>query len=313
MSYLKDREDAWIKEQMQLDRNREQEIIKRMRQAIDAIQIEIDANWQNFSDGQRVTIEEARKRANELDVKRFARKAKEYVKTKDFSPQANRELKLYNLVMRVSRLELLKAEIGLELITCFDDLEKWGYGEITKAAKNEFERQAGILGEQVSTNYNRKVKRIIEASFKSSEFASFSDNIWQNFTEMKLDLEKLITRSITQGKNPRAIAKEMEQFLKPNQENTKFKLNRLMITEITAVQTDVQNQSYLDNGITEYDFITEPSACQICLDVAKGNPYKVAKFEKGVNAPYMHPHCKCSTAGHIDRKKWDAELKARGL
>ncbi len=28
MSYLKDREDAWIKEQMKLDRNREKEIVE---------------------------------------------------------------------------------------------------------------------------------------------------------------------------------------------------------------------------------------------------------------------------------------------
>ncbi|WP_221627786.1 hypothetical protein, partial [Proteus mirabilis] len=105
-----------------------------------------------------------------MDVKRFERKAKEYVKNKDFSPQANKELKIYNLVMRVSRLELLKSQIGLELITLFDELDKWGYSQLSEAAKDEYLRQAGILGETVKENYSSMVRKIVNASFKSSEF-----------------------------------------------------------------------------------------------------------------------------------------------
>lgn len=154
MSYLKNREDAWIKEQMKLDRNREKEIVKQLQNAIDAIQNEIEANWDRFSNGQKITISEARKMANKMDVKRFERKAKEYVKNKDFSPQANKELKIYNLVMRVSRLELLKSQIGLELITLFDELDKWGYSQLTEAAKEEYLRQAGIDGLTNGINAN---------------------------------------------------------------------------------------------------------------------------------------------------------------
>ena len=294
MSYLKDREDAWIKEQMKLDRNREKEIVKQLQNAIDAIQTEIEANWDRFSNGQKITISEARKMANKMDVKRFERKAKEYVKNKDFSPQANKELKIYNLVMRVSRLELLKSQIGLELITLFDELDKWGYSQLTEAAKEEYLRQAGILGETVQENYSSKVRKIVNASFKSSDFPSFSDNIWQNFVEMKADLEKIITQAITQGKNPRAVA------------------NRLMMTEISGIQTDIQKQSYLDADIEEYDYIAEPFACEICKKVAKGSPYRVLKMKKGINAPYMHPHCKCSTVPKVS-EDYDKSLKERCL
>ena len=283
MSYLKDREDAWIKEQMKLDRNREKEIVKQLQNAIDAIQTEIEANWDRFSNGQKITISEARKMANKMDVKRFERKAKEYVKNKDFSPQANKELKIYNLVMRVSRLELLKSQIGLELITLFDELDKWGYSQLTEAAKEEYLRQAGILGETVQENYSSKVRKIVNASFKSSDFPSFSDNIWQNFVEMKADLEKI-----------------------------RYKLNRLMMTEISGIQTDIQKQSYLDADIEEYDYIAEPFACEICKKVAKGSPYRVLKMKKGINAPYMHPHCKCSTVPKVS-EDYDKSLKERCL
>lgn len=313
MSYLKDREDAWIKEQIKLDKVREKEIIKQLQHAIDSIQTEIDANWDRFSNGQQITISEARKRAAKMDVERFQRKAKEYVENKDFSPQANKELKIYNLVMRVSRLELLKAQIGLELVTLFDGLDKWGYSQLSSGAKEEYLRQAGILGSTLDENYTKKVSSIVNASFKSREYASFSDNIWQNFTEMKADLEKLLTKAITQGKNPRTVASELAKFLKPNQENIRYKLNRLMITEMTAIQTDIQKQSYLDAEIEDYDYIAEPSACEICKKVAIGSPYKVVKMVKGVNAPFMHPFCKCSTAPHVDRDSFEKSLKKRGL
>lgn len=72
--------------------------------------------------------------------------------------------------MRVSRLELLKSQIGLELITLFDELDKWGYSQLSEAAKDEYLRQAGILGETVKENYSSKVRKIVNASFKSSEF-----------------------------------------------------------------------------------------------------------------------------------------------
>ena len=63
--------------------------------------------------------------------------------------------------MRVSRLELLKSQIGLELITLFDELDKWGYSQLTEAAKDEYLRQAGILGETVKENYSSMVRKLL--------------------------------------------------------------------------------------------------------------------------------------------------------
>ena len=53
---------------------------------------------------------------SKLDIAAYQRKAKRYVADKDFSKQANEEMRLYNLTMKVNRLEMLKANIGLELV-----------------------------------------------------------------------------------------------------------------------------------------------------------------------------------------------------
>ena len=73
----------------------------------------------------RSTLAEAKKRVSELDIKAYERKAEKYVRDKDFSEETNAEMRLYNATMKINRLEMLKANIGLELVDGFNDLQKY--------------------------------------------------------------------------------------------------------------------------------------------------------------------------------------------
>ena len=85
-----------------------------------------------------------------------------------------RELKFYNLTMKVNRLEMLKANIGLELVDGFDGLQKYFDQILTERSLQEFERMAGILGETVRNNA-KYAHAIVNASFAN---ATYSDRIW---------------------------------------------------------------------------------------------------------------------------------------
>ncbi|VFA58946.1 phage protein [Enterococcus hirae] len=259
------REKEWQKQQIKDDKKRMAEIKSRMQYAQDAIQKEIDAQWDSFSNGQKITRSEAMKRASEMDVKAFARKAKKYVKEKDFSLTANQELKLYNLTMRVNRLELLKANIGLELISLFDELDKYFSNELTKAGLEELKRQAGILEMTIPSNrYAKFIEQIIRSSFLSDD-VTFSDRLWMYQSELKSELDRLLVRSITMGKNPKQLASKLAEYLTTEgRENTKFNTQRLMVTETTRVQVGIQERSYRDAGVTQYIYIAEPTACKLC-------------------------------------------------
>ena len=154
------------------------------------------------------------KRASEMDVKAFARKTKEVCqREKDFSPTANQELKLYNLTMRVNRLELLKANIGLELISLFNELDKYFSNELTKAGLAELKRQAGILEMTIaSSGYAKLIELVINSSFLSDD-VSFSDRLWMYQSELKSELDRLLLRSITMGKNPKQLASKLAEYL----------------------------------------------------------------------------------------------------
>lgn len=312
--YWRKREEKWQEQQIKDDKKRMAEIKKRLRYAQDAIQKEIEAQWDSFSNGQKITISEAMKRSDKMDIEAFARKAKKYVETKDFSDKANQELKLYNITMRVNRLELLKANIGLELVATFNDLDKYFVTELTSAGLAELKRQAGILEMTITkSGYAKLVEQVINSSFRVEGFATFSENLWMYQTELKADLDKLLVRSVTMGRNPKQIASELSKYLTDEgRENTKFNTQRLMVTETTRVQTGIQEQSYRDAEITQYVYIAEPTACKVCLPL-NGKVFNVDDMKTGINAPNMHPFCKCSTAPYVDDTAFEKSLKARGL
>ena len=293
MNYFQKRELEWQKQQIKDDKRRMAEIKAMMVELQDAIQEEIERNWYVFSSGQGISMEEVYKRSNELDVVRFAKKAKKYVKNRDFSPQANKELKLYNLTMRVNRLELLKANIGLELIRTFDEIDKYVSNELTTVAKEEMKRQAGILYIDVSKNeYTSMLKQIANGSFQGVEFSNL---IWSYQNELKADLSKLLQRSIVLGRNPKMLAPELKKYLtEEGKLNAKFNTQRLMVSETTNVQIAIQKQSYLDAGIEKYGYNAEPNACSVCAKL-KDKTFLVSEMMPGKNAPSMHPFCRCST------------------
>ena len=174
---------------------------------LDACQSEINAFYGKYAAQEGITIAEAKKRVSKLDIAAYERKAQRYVKEKDFSAKANEEMRLYNAAMKINRLEMLKANIGLELITGHDELEKFMSGILKGRTEDELKRQAGILGKTIRNNA-AKAHAIVNASFHSG---TFSDRIWQYQDLMREDLAKALTDGLIRGKNPRAIAKDIRK------------------------------------------------------------------------------------------------------
>lgn len=266
---------------------------------LDACQTEINAFYGKYAAKEGITLAEAKKRVSEMDIKAYERKAAKYVKDKDFSPKANEEMRLYNAAMKINRLEMLKANIGKELIAGHDELEKF-MGEILQGrTEDELKRQAGILGKTVRNNA-QKAHAIVNASFHN---ATFSDRIWMYQDLMKADIAKLLESGLIQGKNPRALARDLKKTFN----TSTFNAERLMRTELARVQTEAQKQSFIRNGFEEYEFIVNAGCCPICQGLS-GKHFKVEKMMPGENAPPMHPHCRCSTAAYSDRDDYEEWL-----
>ena len=249
---------------------------------LDAIEKEINGFYARYAKKEGITMAEAKKRVAKLDIEAYERKAAKYVKEKNFSEQANEEMRLYNLTMKVNRLELLKANIGLELVSGFDELQKFFEEKLDERTINEFERQSGILGKSVRGAEN-KAHSIVNASFHN---ARYSDRIWMYQDMLKAELDSLLSEGLIQGRNARVLARHLRRRFGVSQYNAE----RLMITELSRVQTEAQRQSLERNGYEEYTFLAEGTACPVCRAL-NNRVFKVAKMLPGTNAPPMHPLC----------------------
>lgn len=305
--YWAKREAAQLRHNITDEKEYDKQIARIYSDMLDACQSDINAFYGKYAAQEGITIAEAKKRVSELDIAAYERKAKRYVKDKDFSAKANEEMRLYNAAMKINRLEMLKANIGLELISGHDELEKFMSGILKGRTEDELKRQAGILGETIKTNA-AKAHAIVNASFHSG---TFSDRIWQYQDLMREDLAKVLTDGLIRGKNPRAIARDMRKVFYGGDPKKvggyRYCIERLMRTELARVQTEAQKQSFERNGFEQYTFIVNGGCCDICEGL-KGKIFPVAKMMPGENAPPMHPHCRCSTAAYSDRKEYDEWL-----
>ena len=296
--YWKKREEAQRKKDNKDMKSYSAEIKKIYQNMMDQISDEIYAFYSKYASDTGITMAEAIKRANKLDMEEYSRKAKKYVEEKNFSEQANAEMKLYNMTMKVNRLELLKANIGLELVSGHDELEKFFQEELEGKTIEELERLAGILGDSIQNN-KEFAESIVNASFHN---ATFSDRIWMHQDLLKNNISSLLQTGLIQGRNPNVLARDLRRRF-----NVKISdAERLMRTEMARVQIAAQMKSYAANGIDEFEYIAcgGSDVCDICKKL-DGKVFKVSKMMISENAPPMHPNCHCSTGVHIDNKEYE--------
>ena len=295
--YWEKREAEQLKHNITDEKEYSKHVKKIYDDMLNSVQEQIDAFYGKFAKGANISLADAKKAVSKADIDALGRKAKRYVKEKNFSKEANEEMRLYNAVMKINRLEMLKANIGLEMIAGHDELDKF-MSEILKGrTSDELARQAGILGKTILNNA-KAVDAIVNGSFHN---ASFSDRIWMYQDALKADVAKLLQSGLIQGKNPRVLARELKQKFNTSTYNAE----RLMRTELARVQTEAQKQSLERNGFEEYMFHTNKGCCDVC-SALDGKHFKISKMVFGDNAPPMHPNCRCSVSAFEDSEDYEA-------
>lgn len=305
--YWRKREEENLKTNRKSEAEYEKVINDTYKYMLDQIQKEINGFYAKYARAEGITLSEAKRRVSKIDIEEYGRKAARYVKTKDFSKQANDEMRLYNATMKINRLELLKANIGLELVAGFDELQKYFEEKLTNRTMDEFKRQSGILGRTVQNN-EKAAHAVANASFKN---ATYSDRIWMYQGMLKAELDSLLKTGLIQGKHPTEFARHLQKRFGVSAYNA----NRLMVTELARVQTEAQKQSFIRNGFAQYTFLAIGTACEACRALDEKH-FDIDKMMPGENAPPMHPNCRCSVAAYMDSEEyeeWIETYKEHGM
>ena len=262
---------------------------------------ELDAYIQNFADKNGLTVSDAKRRADSFDIKAFEAKAKQYVADKDFGPKANKELRDYNFSMSVGRQELLIQELELELLVLSEGERQLTNDYLMNGYKSEIVR--GSLLDHTVPNKKTLERYMTTAVNANFEGAKWSERIWKRQEQLRNLVKTEVTRALIRGENGTTIAQRIRKYMDVSRTDAE----RLAITEHARVQTLAQQDIMKENGFEYFKLMPESRACDYCKQVGRDTerePVPVDKMESGLNAPPMHPYCRCAVAEvYLDKQK----------
>ena len=306
-------EEAWINKNIANDDAFNKKLGDYYNRAMDNIQVQIESEYHKYAKYSQQSLQGAMQAVSGEDVESYAREAKQIVEEaqklyeksgkvlsySDFSQEVNDRLKLYNATMRINRLEYLKSKMGLELTQAGINVKADLANKLTTDYLAERKRQAGILKESLQIDNLNDVTKIVMS--KAGNDYNFSDRLWLNQDVLKSKLDNLLNSSMIQGQNPVVIARQLRDQVKTAVQTQRYITERIARTESARVQTQAQLQSFKQYGYDYVQWINEPTACQICVDIGSGGIGGQGVY-KTVDVPDIpvHPNCRCSIAAWYD-------------
>lgn len=300
--YWEQREKEWITSRIKKDQSYLDKMAERYQVLIGDIEKQVNSFYSKYALDNGLSMSEAIRKVDKFDVKAFEREAKRLVESRDFSANANKQLKIYNATMKINRLEYLKAQVGLELVKVTNKEQKELEEYLNTAYLDEVKRQSGILSKHKSQEVAKKARVVASASFQG---ATWSDRLWINQTVLKTKLDALISRAMIQGTNPIQLVSMLRKNVAQEVKNATSVIERLVITETARVQDEATMRSFRANGFKFCKWIAEPTACKYCKEMAeRSTEYGIGVYPV-MDAPMIpkHPRCRCSKAAYwVDKE-----------
>ena len=278
------------------------------------IQKEIDSFWQRYADKEGITKLEAKQRADRLDMVNVEFKAKQLVEranllrqrgqkvtSEDFTKAENDLMRLYNLKMKTSRLEVLQANIKLHqydlALSEFEIIDK----HLTESIRRENLFSAGVLNMTLGSFEASKASAdsILYANFNG---ATWPGRHWTRQNELREIVKKGVDDTVLRGRGTNVLINNLRKEFDVSYGYAR----RLAVTESARVYSEAQKANYEANGVEEFEIMTELKACQICQPF-NGKIFKVSELVPALNAPPFHPNCRCTTVPHFRKKQSNAD------
>lgn len=281
------------------------------QQHIRDIQNEIDGFWQRYADRNGITKLEAQKQADKIDVTLVGFKAKQLVERAErlrasgkivdasyFTKAENDLMRLYNLKMKTSRLEVLQANLKLLQYELAMSEHENTQRHLLEAVRREHLYSSGILKDTLASykTPNINAEAIIYANFHG---ARWDKTIWKRQDALRSVVKKAVSDTVLRGHGTAPLIKQLEREFKVSYSYAR----RLAVTETARVYSEAQRLNYEANGFDEYEIIAESGACGVCAPL-NGTHHKVSAMVPGYNAPPFHPNCRCTTGAYysVDRE-----------
>lgn len=130
---------------------------------------------------------------------------------------------------------------------------------------------------------------------------TYSQRVWGSIDKLVDTLNENLLHCVISGKK----TTELKQLLQQRFNVTYNAADTIVRTEIAHIQTQAAAQRYKDYGLTKYKYLagSDKRTCKDgssnCHDL-DGKVFTYAEMREGVNAPPMHPRCRCTIVPVID-------------
>lgn len=258
-----------------------------------------------FGGDEELSLVESRRRVSRADLYDYEEQIRKFedwqsvelerLSSADSNPLNDAKTKILNKSINKTRprhtekLDVLLDNIEVTLSTTTDTINDELTVYLNQRAEMESMRQAGIMGGDITPQ--AILQDIVVRDFHG---ADFSDDLWENKELLMKELEQVLKEQMSTGVNPRVAARQLRDKV----EMSSYTSERLLRTESSRVQADVQIVSAKASGFEQIQFISteDENVCDICAGL-HNDVYNVGDAENIIPA---HPNCRCSFAAYVD-------------
>lgn len=214
---------------------------------------------------------------------------------RETAKEAENRINFYILTSPYNRLELLKSNIGVELVKLGASFENSLFDHLHDDYQKEYNHSADV---SLLFAKSRTDPDIIKVVMMATKGASFSDRIWHNMDLLKANLDALLVKTTVSGESYQKTAKALRKGMDGALAISVNQAETIVRTESARVETQATIDLAHDKHLTFFKWYAEPSACKICAEIANYDD----GYGRGVyperDLPILpeHPNCRCSIA-----------------
>ena len=193
-----------------------------------------------------------------------------------------------------------------------EEAQKLGDKEVELLSKsfenewNEIYKASALPSDTAFSTISKDNAKAMVNTVWCADGKNFSQRVWGKTDKLVERLNESLVHCVITGKK----TTELRQMLQREFNVSRNSANRIIRTEIAYIQTQAAAQRYKDHGRKYYEYLgREENDCGHSPDchALNGKKFLLTEMEVGVNAPPMHPNCRCCIAPVLDKEIEDKE------
>lgn len=277
------------------------------------LSFEADEIFERYTTKHNLTETEARRLLNTLRDRSSVDEMLQKLKSGDYDGSkseliAKLESQAYRA--RIERLRQLQNQLDYVMENVYRQEKAISTSYYVDLANESYYRTIYDMQQraQAAFSFNHIDSKVIDAVVNSKwSGENYSSRIWKNTRALARDVKEELLINLVTGRTEREAA----DILANKFAQSASKARRLVRTESAYVSAELNFKAYEEMSIEEYQFLAtlDLRTSEICrkLDLMF---FKVKDRKVGVNCPPMHPWCRSTTVGVVDRKYLESKRRA---